>query len=522
MKTALMTLINIRRVRTIVSVMILLLSGVLNTNASHSLTNTQIHSDPDEQGPQFLAQLTNITVPQGRDISFTCVVDNLGQYRVAWIKSDSKAILGIHTHMVSLNPRLSVTHNGHNTWKLHISHVQLNDSGSYMCQVNTDPMKSLSGYLDVVVPPDILNHPDQNIDEGVSTEGGSISLQCSATGVPEPMVQWRREGGKDIMLRTESRDKQALKSVEGERLTLTNVHRTDMGGYLCIASNGVPPSVSKRFDIHVNFPPTIKAVNQLVGAPVEREVTLECIVEVYPKPLNGWYRNEGNVKLHNGNKYNISEALINLYTWHLNLTIRHLTKSDFGAYSCSSVNALGKSETRIRLQELRLPPKSTTTATPHVLHTTSKPRRKQQQQQTSSHNKGTNEVVRTKETHFSNQMQQENDVFNGGGGGGGGIGNVPHSGGGGLGAAGGTGAAGGGIVASGNVNGMINGAEDTQLPARNGFEKTYKSGSGMVATPRTPWTYANAGSQLLATATITTNALMAFFCILSMYSVKLI
>lgn len=114
---------------------------------------------------------------------------------------------------------------------------------------------------------------------------------------------------------------------------------------------------------------------------MEREVTLECIVEVYPKPLNGWYRNEGtiehilslikafliiliyiiillllfyffagNVKLHNGNKYNISEAMINLYMWHLNLTIRHLTKADFGAYSCSSVNALGKSETRIRLQ----------------------------------------------------------------------------------------------------------------------------------------------------------------------------
>lgn len=39
-----------------------------------------------------------------------------------------------------------------------------------------------------------------------------------------------------------------------------------------------------------------------------------------------------------------------MYTWHLNLTIRHLTKADFGAYSCSSVNALGKSEARIRLQ----------------------------------------------------------------------------------------------------------------------------------------------------------------------------
>lgn len=59
---------------------------------------------------------------------------------------------------------------------------------------------------------------------------------------------------------------------------------------------------------------------------------------------------KGNIKLHNGNKYNISESMINMYTWHLNLTIRHLTKADFGAYSCSSVNALGKSEARIRLQ----------------------------------------------------------------------------------------------------------------------------------------------------------------------------
>lgn len=43
-----------------------------------------------------------------------------------------------------------------------------------------------------------------------------------------------------------------MKHVEGERLTLQQVHRTDMGGYLCIASNGVPPSVSKRFDVQVN------------------------------------------------------------------------------------------------------------------------------------------------------------------------------------------------------------------------------------------------------------------------------
>ena len=43
-----------------------------------------------------------------------------------------------------------------------------------------------------------------------------------------------------------------VKHVDGERLILNQVQRTDMGAYLCIASNGIPPSVSKRFDVQVN------------------------------------------------------------------------------------------------------------------------------------------------------------------------------------------------------------------------------------------------------------------------------
>lgn len=43
-----------------------------------------------------------------------------------------------------------------------------------------------------------------------------------------------------------------VKQIEGQRLVLNGVQRTDMGGYLCIASNGIPPSVSKRYDVHIN------------------------------------------------------------------------------------------------------------------------------------------------------------------------------------------------------------------------------------------------------------------------------
>ena len=41
----------------------------------------------NEQEPEFLQPLDNLTVTQGRDISFTCVVNNLGQYRVSFVVS---------------------------------------------------------------------------------------------------------------------------------------------------------------------------------------------------------------------------------------------------------------------------------------------------------------------------------------------------------------------------------------------------------------------------------------------------
>lgn len=37
----------------------------------------------------------------------------------------------------------------------------------------------------------------------------------------------------------------------GELLQFERISRTDMGGYLCIASNGVPPALIKRIYINV-------------------------------------------------------------------------------------------------------------------------------------------------------------------------------------------------------------------------------------------------------------------------------
>lgn len=48
-------------------------------------------------------------------------------------------------------------------------------------------------------------------------------------------------------------------------------------------------------------------------------------------------------------KYHMEEYHINEYSLNMNLTIKDLEKHDFGGYNCSSVNALGKAESTVRL-----------------------------------------------------------------------------------------------------------------------------------------------------------------------------
>ncbi|CAH0702948.1 unnamed protein product [Spodoptera exigua] len=242
-----------------------------------------------EDEPGFSAPIANVTAPLGREAILACTVHNLSTYKVAWLRVDTQTILTIHTHVISRSRRVGVTHSDHRTWFLHIRELRETDRGWYMCQINTDPMKSQLGYLDIVVPPDIL-------DRGTSTdqtvrEGASINLTCAATGSPHPQITWRREHSKPITIS----DGMQVTSFEGPELNISRVTRQHAGAYLCIASNGVPPTVSKRIMLTVQFPPVITIRNQLVGAALGTELVLECETEAYPKPVSYWSRDNGEI-----------------------------------------------------------------------------------------------------------------------------------------------------------------------------------------------------------------------------------
>lgn len=77
------------------------------------------------------------------------------------MRVDTQTILSIHHNVITQNPRIVLTHNDHRSWYLHIREVEESDRGWYMCQVNTDPMRSRKGYLQVVgkVSKDVSFHP---------------------------------------------------------------------------------------------------------------------------------------------------------------------------------------------------------------------------------------------------------------------------------------------------------------------------------------------------------------------------
>merc|ERR1711953_1166808 len=86
--------------------------------------------------PRFMATVKNQTITAGRAARLTCRVDNLGNYKVAWVRVDTQTILTIHHNIITRNQRISLSHHDHKMWRLHINNVQESDRGWYMCQVN--------------------------------------------------------------------------------------------------------------------------------------------------------------------------------------------------------------------------------------------------------------------------------------------------------------------------------------------------------------------------------------------------
>ncbi|XP_068214608.1 lachesin-like [Palaemon carinicauda] len=297
-----------------------------------------------------------------------CTVEQLKGYKVAWVQVDTQTILTIHKQVITRNPRISLLHNDHRTWHLQLKNVRESDRGWYMCQVNTDPMRYKQGYVDVVVPPDIIDK--ESTGDLTIREGQDVSLTCRAKGHPPPNIVWRREDNKEIVLDSEKielgisngimsgleeRDPglNPVREVKGEKLEMRKVSRLQMGPYLCIASNGVPPSISKRTNLKVQFPPVAWVPQQLEGAYIGQELTIECHTEAFPKSINYWTNTQGDMIVA-GDRYEPT-VIESSYKVDMKLWIKRVEKIDFGQFRCIAKNSLGETDGAIKVYETKAP-----------------------------------------------------------------------------------------------------------------------------------------------------------------------
>ncbi|KAK7580643.1 hypothetical protein V9T40_001272 [Parthenolecanium corni] len=181
------------------------------------------------------------------------------------------------------------------------------------------------------LPPSIRTTPANGLL--TARKGGSITLECKASGNPVPNIMWSR---KDSSLPS------GEKTIEGFSITLDKVDRHQAGVYQCTASNGVGDPVTVDMQLDVLYPPEIEVERNWIHTGEGYEAQLVCIVHGEPLPDVAWFQDSF---ILDPTDRRTMEARGNKYT----LTIKNVQSADFGNYSCQGENNLGKSRKYMEL-----------------------------------------------------------------------------------------------------------------------------------------------------------------------------
>ena len=155
-------------------------------------------------GPHYTLEGTNFTFP-------VCHVTGQPAPVVTWEKSSGKL------------PRGSVQcRNG----SLQIPQVRRDDSGKYTCKAENMLGKHEGKTLLLVVsqPQFTLKSPPKV----VAHIGDTLILNCSATGDPQPVISWRKQGGELLAGRSQQ--------INGS-LVIRGLTTNETGNYDCVATS---------------------------------------------------------------------------------------------------------------------------------------------------------------------------------------------------------------------------------------------------------------------------------------------
>lgn len=317
--------------------------------------------------PSFDVPVINITVVVGKTAILPCSVEFLGDHKVVWTDEFS-TLLTFDNKRIIDDDRIGIDRPYTRDWNLIIHDVKVKDRGRYICQINTQPIKTKPVDLNVLVPPQILNDEGGRREEIIAKEGDTVNVVCNVSGIPAPSVKWYRRPLTD----TEGNERERI-GMEGEILVIHNVSRFCDGVYQCVASNDVPPAVEMETEVIVEFQPEVTMVNTRLSQEKGKETILMCYVTAFPQALSYW--------MYRGQEVPTSERIkVEIYSENkphtivLSLRVLNISEADYGEYECVASNKLGRDREAMILAELRHTELAKKTTAPAVIPTTS-PRR---------------------------------------------------------------------------------------------------------------------------------------------------
>ena len=114
----------------------------------------------------------------------------------------------------------------YNNSALQISKVCKEDSDVYTCSAKNLLGKAEKKTMLVVVS--LLRFTSKPPSKIVSMLSSTVRVNCSATGDPQPIISWRKQGGELPVGRG--------RQIDGA-LVITNLQQTDGGNYICTATS---------------------------------------------------------------------------------------------------------------------------------------------------------------------------------------------------------------------------------------------------------------------------------------------
>uniref|UniRef100_A0A7N8WQH5 Peroxidasin n=1 Tax=Mastacembelus armatus TaxID=205130 RepID=A0A7N8WQH5_9TELE len=162
--------------------------------------------------------------------------------------------------------------------------------------------------------------------------GESVTLECSATGQPQPRVSWTK--GDRTPLPSDAR----ITITPSGGLYIQNVVQADGGQYTCFASNNVDT-------IHATAYIIVQATPQFTVTPQDQSVLeghtvdFPCEATGYPQPVIAWTRG--------GSPLPLDRRHVVLSSGVLRIT--RVAPHDEGQYECQAVSPVGTVRTAVQL-----------------------------------------------------------------------------------------------------------------------------------------------------------------------------